>query len=418
MAAPAIMAYVGSNSNVVGVTGLGPLPDYPNNQIYFLKEGSGATDGIRQFLKDVPGDETLARNRLEIGSVAWIQSDVGGAQALTYNGQILFVASATSNSAIIGSVRASDLTWVANFGISSGSLAQSDGTRILLPYSFAPLRWGSSDFVVSCGFVSSVPGGEVCILTTDGTSLVNNFVRTLDEQLGVAGRGAVGGSSGTVFILGKTKSYGAGNNTPIGLYVMTQSAILSACTKLGTVSPTQVDATWTNFSGAAGVAYDQVDGNPIILVTTSDVAPVNKTYFVKLDKTSAAVVWKCPVNAFDSLADANMGRNNIVNQRMYYLGSGNLLYTINTATGTATSATISILSASGGQVSEDVGDSLTGFGQWNESATHPVYVGTYMGTLGNHTLGAGAWWRFFPGGLPVPPTGTGRRWIAESGPIR
>ena len=45
---------------------------------------------------------------------------------------------------------------------------------------------------------------------------------------------------------------------------------------------------------------------------------------------------------------------------------------------------------------------------WTESATHPTYVGTYMGTLGNHSL-SNQWARYFldnttlPVPVPVPP---------------
>lgn len=403
-----MMAYVGPDTNVVGM-GSGMLFDWAHNQIYNLKEGNGATDGIRQFTGYISGDETLDRTRVQIGSLPFIFSN--GAAAFTGHGMIVFI-SAPANSSTIAEVRASDLTFGSSFGAASGSTAPSDGTRIIEPVSMAPMRSGGSDYVVTASLAALQPG-EINIMTTPGLS--NSKVGNTDEGQAVVGRGP-----GVVYALGKPGFPGA---TPLGLYVVTGG--LGSLTKKGTVSPAQVDATWTNFSGASGVAYDQTDGNPIIAVQTTD-AVANQRYFVKLNQTNAAVIWKCPVNGTDSSGDMDMGRHNIVNQRLYFLGAGGTLYTINTATGVATSAVIGTLTIGGPQISEDVNDSLIAFCGWNETTTHPTYIGTYMGTLGNHgPIGAG-WLRFFPNGAtlplppmpPPPPSSLGHKFLAESGPVR
>jgi hypothetical protein len=396
-----IMAYVGSDANVSGIS-TGSLQTYwANNQLIAIKEGNAATDGLRQFTGYPSGDETLTHTWAQMGLTQGHSSGQGGALCVAYNGQILFISSILSNSVVLGEVRESDLTLTGQFGVSSGSLAQSDTTRILLPYSFAPLRVGTpgahGDFVVVCANDGTVKG-EVDIVSVP--NLGNAFIGHTDEPVAVCGRGAINPTNGTAFVLAKKTGTSAAV-TPVGLYVVTQQDITPpTLVKLGTVSPAQVDATWTNFTQTGGVAYDQTDGNPIIMVTTND-AVVNQTYFVKLNKANAAVIWKCPVNTFDPEADNDLTRHNIVNQTLYYLGASSLLYTINTSTGVATTATVSLLTCTGGQISEDVNNSLIGFGGWFEGATHPNYIGTYMGTLGNHTLGSG-WWRFFPGGPTAP----------------
>lgn len=416
----AIMAYApGPHLGVMDSSTM-MLQQFSGTRLWNLSVGAAVNSGIRQLNIYPSGDELLSKNLGELG-VSNANEGFGGA-VVTYSGDIIFVASTISNSVILGQVHGLDLSLLATFGVSNSSVAPSDGTRILLPYSMAPCRFGTalspSDFVISAAQGGSVHG-EICAVSIiPGGGMVNNPVGYVDEGLGVLGRGAIGSSLGTVFVLGKQSDYIVPSTTPLGLYVVSQGPLLSTLAKLGTVSPAQVDATWTHYSGASGCAYDQTDGNPIIQVFTTD-AVVNQVYFVKLNKANAAVLWTCPVNFADGRGDADLGRHVIVNQRLYYLGAGNRLYTINTATGVATSAVISILDISGGQISEDVNNSLILYGSWNQGATVPSYVGTYMGTLGNHSLSS-QWARWFVGGVPAPPPGGagGRRQVAESGPVR
>lgn len=388
-----IMAYIGSASPVVGMNGAAMLPWWTNNQMYNLVEGAGATAGARQFTGYVSGDETLVRTRAAVG-VNNIFSNNGGGQMITPRGRIVCIGDFGNSSQIV-ELRAADLSLIGTFGAASGSTSASDGTRILAPFSMAPLSQGGSEYAV---IASAAPfGGEICVLSLP--ALTNIRVGIVDEAIASVGRGNA--STGTVFALGKS-TYSIPNTTPIGLYVVQPNSLV----KKGTVSPVQVDATWTNFSGASGVAYDQTDGNPIIQVKTND-AVANQIYFVKLNAATAAVIWKTPVNTFDAYGDQNMGRHNIVNQKLYFLGSGNTLYTINTSTGATTSAVINTLTILGPQISEDVNNSLIALCGWNEGSPVPTYVGTYMGTLGNHGPIGSAWFRYFPGSatapLPLPP---------------
>ena len=401
MTAPQIMAYVGPDTNVSGMTGSVMLPNWVNNQIYNLKEGGGGTDGFRQFTGYMSGDETLDRTRVQVGSISFIESAIGPAQCITAHGRLVFY-SDLSNSTIISEVKAIDLTFSSNFGIPSGSTAPSNTTRICSPYSMGAMSAGGADFVLTSSLFSLEPG-EVNILTSPG--LTNLRLGATTESQAVIGRGFQGSPLGTVFILGKgtSASYVGGSTVPLGLYVVSSSAIVSTATltKIGTVSPAQVDPTWVHFSEPYGLAYDQTDGNPIIMVTTPD-AVTNTVYFVKLNKSTAAVIWACPVNAVVAFLDANLKLANIVNQTLYYLGASNTLYTINTNTGVATSQVIGTLTLVGGQMSEDVNNSIILYGNWTETSTHPTYIGTYMGTLGNHTLAGNTWIRFFPDGATAP----------------
>jgi hypothetical protein len=416
------MSYVPAGGSPVGaMSGVGMLADWANARLYNLVEGNGVTAGIRQSNAYPSGDETLAAALASLAPVSYVLTNTGSAMALAYDGQMLFVDGPVSNSVVIDQVQAVDLSPSGQFGAASSDTTQSNTVRILMPYSFSPLRWNASDFVVACSQQGNVPG-EICLLSTP--SLGNQFLANTDasETRAVGGRGKIGSDAtdGTVFVLGRKPSYPFPDPTPMGLYKISVGNAGPGFVKLGTLSPAQVDGTWTNFRGGCGVAYDQTDGNPIIMVTTTD-AVANQNYVVKLDKTNASKIWACPVNAIDTYGDANMGRWQIVNQRIYYLGSGNQLYVINTSTGVAAVSTIGTLGLLAAQISEDDRGSVILYGTWNESTTHPTYVGTDMGTNGNHQKLSGTWLRFFPDGVsgpPPPPGGPGHRFLAESGPVR
>lgn len=406
MTTPVIMAYVPGSAHVGAESGVELLPWWSNNQVYNLTEGNAADSGARQWIGYPSGDETLSRTEPEIGRLlAYINTNTGGACCMTYSGHIAFVAGAANNSSPLALVRAADLSFVSIFGLTNAVTTQSDGTRILFPYSMAPLRWGGAnshtDYVVSAAQGGNTPG-EICVLTVPGW--VNGFIANTDEPRAACGRGEVTGSSGNMFVLAKQTpaTYAVPSTVALGLYRLTADALGLHWLKLGTVSPAQVDATWTHFTGASGCLFDQTDGNPIIQVVTTD-AVANQCYFVKLSKVTAAVIWKCAVNAMDAYGDANFCRSNIVNQTFFYMGSANLLYTINTNTGAATTATIGTFGITGAQISDDVSGSLFGFGTWSETTTHPTYAGTYMGTLGNHAIPAARWIRYFPAGVVTPP---------------
>src|SRR4051812_21806304 len=109
------MAYVGSNVNVSGITGV-TLPGYwANNQVYGAKEGTAATDGFRQFTGLASGDETLTHTRLEVGS----STNVNTPFCLTYDGWLLYCNGIASNSRTLAAIKVTDLSLASTFGISN-----------------------------------------------------------------------------------------------------------------------------------------------------------------------------------------------------------------------------------------------------------------------------------------------------------
>lgn len=400
MTTPAILAYV-PGTDVPGMDTVGIIPDFTNNRLYCFRAGGDPADGVSQFTGYVSGDVSLQRKLSQMGAqVTYINTSGGAAACLTYGGDLVFISSASSNSVTLAALHGYNLQTFNSFGTEGSETTPSGSALILEPYSIVPMRAGLVDWIVTTS--AALNPGEVCVLTMPGMALTN--LGNTTEARAVAGRGPVGSMSGGVFVVGRVAAGSFPSTAAFGLYTVSVtlpsvSPALSA--RIGTVSPAQVDATWTHFSDISAPAYDQTDGNPIIHVATTDVV-TNQHYFIKLDASTAAVLWACPVNAYNADADSSMPRHNIVNQTLYYLGASHVLYTINTSTGVATSATIANLGPSAGQVSEDVNRSLITNVDWSDGGTTPTYLGTYMGAEGHHTLST-QWARWIPDGPFIPP---------------
>lgn len=386
MTTPQLMAFVPTGS--VGASDSGPaFYDWQRNLIYTLTGGSASNSGLHQFDGYATGNETLAKTIAQLG-ISAIHFDGG---VLTQSGYLVGN-EFTSNSTTLWEAFGLTGSLVNQFGISSASLAPSTGTRILTPGSMARLRWGNTDYVISCPLVSGF--GEICIMTIPGLS--NTNLGAITENRGYCGPGVVGPISGTAFVLG------VGGTTNLGLYKVTATQLSTAMARVGSITPASVDATWTAFVAAAGCAFDQTDGNPIIYCHTT--GKTNNDYFVKLNAATAAVIWACPIANLGTVNPVDLAQALIAHQTFYYLGGSNTLYTINTSTGTATSQVVGNLTATS-QISEDIYGSLIGYGSWSEVSTHPQYIGTYMGTGGTHVL-TNQWWRYMPNGAITPPTAT------------
>jgi len=382
-----ILAYVPDDGRSGGMSDC--LPDFAHNQLYFLSEGTDQTqDAIRQFTGYVSGDETLSASLGTLG----IPGIATGGKVLTYSGYLVFNENA-SNSTTMSVVKASTLTLVNRFGVSSGSLSPSGSGRILYSGSMAPMRCAGIDFLLTC----ALHNGEMCVLSVPTMQLVN--LGAADEALSLCGPGAIGTptANGTAYALGIPSD----TTAALGLYKISvgTGALSATRTKIGTIAVAAIDATWTHINAAYGITYDQTDGNLIISVQTSDVV-TNQFYLVKVNAVTAAVMWQYALNAAPT---GPMSRNLVTTGTLYMMSSVDTLNIINTATGVGTAAVVSILGM-GGDISEDAAGSVIAVGGWAESATHPTYVGTWMGTDGNHGL-TSKWARYFPGAFnpPAPP---------------
>lgn len=395
-AANTIMAYVGSDADVVGYSGLVVMPDWPGTKVYFLQTAISGP-GLRQFDIDPDGDETLQRGKAAIG-VAGINAASGGAAALSNDGTQLFFISESNNSVRLAEVKASDLTLTAQFGTSSSNATASTTARLLGIHMMA--TQSGKLFMSTAGNT-----GELDMLPQSGFSPNANLGVTDEKATAGVLIGPGGGSANYVVALPFGNSIlGAHNSDPVGLYHVNSSGTI---TKRGTFVATDVDAAWTRFFTIRGVAYDENDGNVIIGAATDESGPTNTKYIVKLNASNADVMW---VRAVNILVPYSWGFTNsrITNDRFHYLGNSALVYHINTTNGAVTTETFTGVSATGPQASDDVSNSIILFGGFTPGGSPPDYVGTYMDTGGHHTLSS-KWMRIWFATVGGSSEGTGGR---------
>lgn len=386
---PSIMAYDGPSAgvpgNVTGANGFSCAIDWDAARIYFHDDGGSAGDGIRTFLLDPGG--TLVTDKQSDDIILPHQglgTGAGGFWDLTPDGDKLIMISDSSNSSELSSVNTAALTYSASFGAISASAAPSTSTRILAPNNCCTIQAGGQDYIVSIS-ASLAAGPEVCVLPIDaitGAIGPNTLVANLNEAsgMGIPCQGPRVTDGGTAFIIG-TRNWPGGAvpaTTAFGIYRVT---VPLGIIRAGQVAPTDVDATWTNFSLVTGLAYDQTDGNLLTAVQTTDVV-ANQRYIIKVNAVTAAVMWKVPVNQVVSLLDNNMRHSNIRIGWFFYIGSGGVCYLINTIAGTSTTVTHADFGSIAGQISDDVSNSVIGFGAGGGGSA----IGHYMVDLGHNPV--------------------------------
>lgn len=133
--------------------------------------------------------------------------------------------------------------------------------------------------------------------------------------------------------------------------------------------PTNFDASWSAFTHFSGVAYDQTDGNLIIGVGGSGGG--NPQYIAKLRASDGSILWKTAVADANGFSDQGITNSVIKYGTFYYFASTtDTFYSINTATGVATTH-VSTGGLSGGgsgisvQSSNDVLGCIIGNAVWN-----------------------------------------------------
>lgn len=384
----ALMAYAqtdGSSSN------RGPTMDYRFGRVYGWDV---LTPEVRWFdAFPQGGKQQFSRTGADIAVAG-----LGGPYTLAYRAQYVVVNVGPSNGGQLLFLDPSNFSLMGSFGTADSSFTNST-THIQTPDTMVSFR-ASKDGIGGAADIL------VCNSTTTPTNAVINAVTVNgynDPNLGgLTGKnhallGAIPDGSGTcAWAIGYTK-LGADSN--IDLW-----QVAPGLTFIKHVQATDIDATWATVDGVYGITVDQTDGNLIIGVSTLGAATIT-AYLLKLNAVTGAVMWRFNAGsgvAYDPSDD--MPKNWIQNGTLYYLDFHQTLWTINTLTGTSTSQALdaATLGLHRSQCSEDVFGSITWFGAWSESTTHPSYVGYYCGTLGNHS-GTSLTWRYFPNGVPSPP---------------
>lgn len=373
---------------VSGVTDQDTFVDYARSRVLVIKNGNTATDGIRVFPIDNIGTQSSAvgHDTIFASASALNTVDVFGSM-ITYDGALCFSKNANNNWSFVKLdpttfVVAATLTH--QFSIIS-PITDATPMRDAHGNNFALLTGQSTFIVVNTDTMSSTP-------------ILNDTA--VDENRCISGPGPVENGAALAYVLGRD-TYGAGSTTaPLGLYEIRAETSTTTKTKIGTITPAQVDATWSHFIAAYGIIFDRTDGNLMIFVKTDDVV-TNKNYIVKINRKTAAVMWKIAVNAMPNRADNNINRCFVDGGKFAYLSptvsSGSLypMYVIDTIAGTTVTTQWSNVQGTGAQLYDARLGLIYFYGSYSQITTPPTsLIGTYFAvpntTYSNKWAAAGA----------------------------
>lgn len=377
--ANSLQSYIGPTTPVTGVSGFNFLYDPVKQRVFEFSEGSSSTAGIRVF-DLISGLQTNQATHDQIYG-AGSTSFVIGPNAIDYAGNIYMVESA-SNSAQIIKLDPDDFVIRARI-CKKDSNFLLDQFHVPYPTTMAPVRTCGESFLV-CGALTTVTKIIYVLNITDSGECFAGHSFAIGEKNAYttptfdgAGFAFAVGVPDTTFptttalgiyrtdIAAGAGGYNSANYSSGG----TQNPFITT-TKIGTVTPAQVDATWTHYTDMSGIAYDQTDGNLIMQVETTD-SVTNKVYVIKINSKTAAVMWTIPVASGLSNKKNDMVHTVIGYNNYGFLSSGGILYKIDTIAGTETHASVPGLTASAAIYDYRVGSVFTfsGFSQTGGSPT-------------------------------------------------
>lgn len=389
MTAGVLMGYPQTSVSIVGNTSNGFIVDHLLGNCY----GVGSSpDGLRKWDAYPAGKERIVRTATSLTKPLYVFN------CLTYNSQELIVTAGGSNSGQLNGYSKFDLHYSSTFGIVSGDTSPSTALRILAPGAMCSISDSKGKDVIICTSTrsGSFAGGAEINCVNWGSKTNNSNV--VAENFTVVGS-VPDGSAKTAWALGYSLS-----STTMHLYRI--GALLGGTgvqATVGSLTPAQIDPTWSTVQNVYGITVDQTDGNLILGFFTGDVVATPSRY-IKLNSTTGAVMWS---RAVDSIVqDTNdMSKHLVKTGTLYVFGSG--ITTINTITGVASAIKPFFASgpdfSHGHNCSEDVTGSIYWYGGASASIVPtPAYFGDYCLTQGVHA-GSNMGWRFWLSDTPTPP---------------
>lgn len=363
------------------------LNDRDNNRVITASEGSGATNGISVFnrLTGAIIGEVTATNLFKgqyLGSTGGSNSIVNPV-ALDAAGNIYF-ASDTGNSSVIRKVSLATLSIVQNFGV-GGSSFSVDSTHIWKPgwmvcsRIWVPPKKGSPRDnywanLLAATALSSSAINNVALLNADDMSLMGDFATTEATAQLCAGAAFQNQANATSYTNFHIVGIPATTTNGLGIYLM---QVLGAdkhltnspnFTKEGTVTPADIDATWTHITTFGGVVYDSTDNTIIVQVSTTD-SVTHTNYVVKINPFTAAVVWATPCAEASTL----FSQTRIEHGTLSLWNGLSQVGVITTSTGALTSTSITGTDDTGAlQCSDDYDGSLFFLGSYTSGAGAPT----------------------------------------------
>lgn len=354
-----LQAYIDTASSVVGSDQDTFLVDAIRGRVYDIVGGTSSTTGIRAF--DMWSGALLneATNPEIFGTRNW---NISAPICLTYDNAII-MPSTGSNSNIIARVDAETFIATDFCGTVSSNLIP-DKDNIQEPNVLAPVRIGGHNFVVYPTVVTTTIG----VLCVD-----HGNMQFAGHSFDITGRGhsvSAGDGTGIVYTCSTDASAYYDIVYVYKTVIMAKAAeydpatwptfpnVFITTTLVGTITPTQVDATWSTFDGFAGPIYDGSDGNIMMFLSTNNTV-TNQSYLVKVNAVNADVMWACPtvsIPTAPAFADNNFCFGGVYACLLF--GAPSSFNVFNTVAGTVSTTFLSDFVA-GGQTVWDARTGLT-----------------------------------------------------------
>ncbi len=363
---PYVQVYL-DKSVVTGATdSVDACNDWQHSELYLFSSGNASTNGINVFdrYSGVRKRSITATALFATMKYATAANYIEGPFAFSPRSGYLYWGSDLNNFTVLRKLKGSTLTFPpGGYGYSSLGKTGSTSGAFPSPRSIAVNSvWAAEkrqhgkwlftwkEYLITCGNTAFAPG--VYSFKVDDTyapSLVAGPTFSLTENRGecVTGEQFVNDrfSYANVYVVGHPSAGNYPSTAALGIYKVHIPANADqggpaqsiTMTRAGGVTPAQVDATWVHFTGVSPVIFDHTDGNIMFFVQTTD-SVTNKNYLIKVNTSTAAVMWATAVSSFPADTAA-------LNQT--FCGSGTvgflLFHTgleINTATGTINHSTV------------------------------------------------------------------------------
>jgi hypothetical protein len=356
------------------------IDDYAHNQMITYKIGSNSTSGISIYNR-LTGAIIREANAPTIFSGTSYQTSsniVASSPIILGSDGFLYFNSDNSNSPVLRKVSQSTLKVVASFG-KEDSHGDYNSNHMQLLHSGVSLKVGGKNYLVTAGLAFKTLG----VIDIDNMSYAGHNVGYAEAAAGQLCLGEnVKAGSRSYGVAYSISCPGAFSSTPAGIYrtVITANAanfyvsphLVDAVpvsggittTRIGQIAPSDVDATWTNFTIFIGPAYDITDGNILAMAQGNGASPC---YVMKISAATGTIIWKTPIAFIPSLDGMYFANSTIKYSKVAILSEGsNSIYVFDTTSGALTtlSSPPSIINDFV-NTSNDIDGSYSSYGTWS-----------------------------------------------------
>lgn len=388
-AADSIGAYVGDQGAFTDQTYNTVVPDEDGEFIYVVStSSSGTAGGIRKF--NAFGDYAEVANQ-SISQIFGADGSLEGgfARPCYHPGDgKLYAFMDNAATSRLAKINASDLSLDRIFGYSSGVLNGSNYRTLSLGYySILPVSVRDKNYIITIGSATANQTNEVTL--TDVGLMEFREKDTISQAKAYPVRGYQRDSSkSTFYVVGDVARPAT---TPLTLYKydVTYEGSLVKST-MGTISPAQIDATWTNIGGTSSPLFDEVDGNIVMFVSTTD-SVTNKNYIVKIRHDTGDLVFATAIaiTTGPGAVPPGYGTNLKLTSSRFVVFTGGDAHKFSLSNGVDTTYTgfHDVLGTSTTQIYDDASGSVLLLGDWVWTGGTPTFLGTWMQANGASPAG-------------------------------